>query len=301
MSNSIRIMTFNTYLLHVPPISIGSLTQNARINAMLKDKIFDGVDVVILQEVFNYSSEKKLLSGMYNQGFIYQTPIAAQYNETVNLSCNANHCWNAKKGRWDIIQQVNSGIAIVSRYPIVFKEYQLFNDAGCGADRFSARGGVRAVIDVNNQLVNIIDTHMQSDNNLCIISHPADHRQTQLKQLIDWAINTSSDDQAIVFGGDFNIDYGSDEYRQALDIIGWGEPNNFKPQPSWDFATNNIIREAAPNERHRWHLDYIFAKNVASIETQTWNIKSETGYAYNNKLFFDYSDHYPVVADITLR
>lgn len=301
MSNTIKVMTLNTYLLHIPFFSISALTQDKRINAMIKDNIFEDIDIVIFQEVFNYDSEKKLLSGMRELGFFYHTPVAAQYNESILSYCDSNHCWNAKKGGWDVIQQVNSGITIASRHPIIYREYQLFEDAGCGADRFSARGGVRAVIDINGKVVSVFGTHMQSDDSFCIMSHPSSHRKSQLAQLVNWAEQSTSDEhQAIILGGDLNIDYGSDEYKQALKIIGWREPENFNPQPSWDFATNNIIREASPDERHRWHLDYIFAKNVVSINEQTRVIKTKQGYDYNNKLFFDYSDHYPVVAEIEL-
>lgn len=40
MPNKIKVMTFNTYLLHVPLFSIGASTRNTRINAMIRDNIF---------------------------------------------------------------------------------------------------------------------------------------------------------------------------------------------------------------------------------------------------------------------
>ncbi|MGI3428955.1 sphingomyelin phosphodiesterase [Providencia stuartii] len=301
MPHKIKVMTFNTYLLHIPFFSIGASTQDVRINAMIKDNIFYDVDIVILQEVFNTHSAQKLFSGMRSLGFFYHTPVAAQYNESVLSYCDSNHCWNAKKGEWDMVQQVNSGIAIVSHYPIVYREYQLFDDAGCGADRFSAKGGVRAVIEIEGKMLQVIGTHLQSDDNFCLMTSPSSHRKAQLTQLINWAETSITEDRQItILGGDLNINYGSEEYEQALDIIGWGEPHHFNPRPSWDFSTNNVIREAYPDTRQSWHLDYIFAKNMRSIKQQTRVIKSKIGYNYNNKVFFDYSDHYPVVAEIEL-
>lgn len=69
MPHKIKVMTFNTYLLHIPFFSIGASTQDARINAMIKDNIFYDVDIVILQEVFNTHSAQKLFSGMRSLGF----------------------------------------------------------------------------------------------------------------------------------------------------------------------------------------------------------------------------------------
>ncbi|MCR4178732.1 sphingomyelin phosphodiesterase [Providencia vermicola] len=302
MPNKIKVMTFNTYLLHVPLFSIGASTRNTRINAMIRDNIFSDVDIVIFQEVFSQDSEKKLFSGMRELGVIYHTPVAAQYNESILAYCDSNNCWNNKKGTWDIIQQVNSGIAIASRYPIIYREYHLFDDSGCGADRFSAKGGVRAVIDFKGSKVNVIGTHMQSDDHYCIMTTPSDHRKTQLNQLINWANSIASEENlAVVLGGDLNINYTQREYIQALDIIGWGEPEYVSSTPSWDVTSNDIIKAAHPDEKESWHLDYIFAKNVASIKEQTRQVKMKTAYYYNNNnAYYDYSDHYPVVAEIEL-
>ncbi|MEX9757089.1 hypothetical protein AB7W88_11650 [Providencia vermicola] len=85
-----------------------------------------------------------------------------------------------------------------------------------------------------------------------------------------------------------------------MDIIGWGEPEYVSSTPSWDVTSNDIIKAAHPDEKESWHLDYIFAKNVASIKEQTRQVKMKTAYYYNNNAYYDYSDHYPVVAEIEL-
>ncbi|MEX5993192.1 hypothetical protein [Providencia vermicola] len=118
MPNKIKVMTFNTYLLHVPLFSIGASTRNTRINAMIRDNIFSDVDIVIFQEVFSQDSEKKLFSGMRELGVIYHTPVAAQYNESILAYCDSNNCWNNKKGTWDIISKLTQVSLLLPVIPL---------------------------------------------------------------------------------------------------------------------------------------------------------------------------------------
>lgn len=61
-----------------------------------------------------------------------------------------------------------------------------------------------------------------------------------------------------------------------------------------------MIRESLKNEIWYLYLDYIVAKNIVFIKVQTRLVKMINGYIDNNKVFFDYSDHSPVVAEIEL-
>ncbi|EKT65149.1 hypothetical protein [Providencia burhodogranariea] len=40
------------------------------------------------------------------------------------------------------------------------------------------------------------------------------------------------------------MDMSTVEHKRTIEAIGWGEPEYINTHPSWDIATNNIIRES---------------------------------------------------------
>lgn len=96
---------------------------------------------------------------------------------------------------------VDSGLLIVSRYPIV--KSQLFPyDSGAGFDKFSEKGVLYAKIKINDHFINVFNTHTQAGNSL----EETTIRWKQIRTLIKIINKTVTNNETIIFGGDFNID-----------------------------------------------------------------------------------------------
>lgn len=96
---------------------------------------------------------------------------------------------------------VDSGLLIVSRYPIVKSQLFPYNSS-TGFDKFSEKGVLYAKIKINDYFINVFNTHTQAGNSLeeTII------RWKQIRSMIKIINNIVTNSETIIFGGDFNID-----------------------------------------------------------------------------------------------
>jgi serine/threonine protein kinase/endonuclease/exonuclease/phosphatase family metal-dependent hydrolase len=139
---SIRILSFNIFL-RPPGIKNHDSDYKSMRLAYFCEKVIHSYDIICLQEFFAYgtSRQTKFLSYAKNAGFEY------------SLTLNSKNLINTS---------IDSGLVIISRYPIIKSERLTFK-RGIKTDRFYSKGALYAKILCSpNREINVFNTHLQS-------------------------------------------------------------------------------------------------------------------------------------------
>lgn len=298
----VKMMTFNTFLLAQPPGSVGSSTIGDRVDVMLQGKLFNDLDVIVLNEAFTLYDTDRLLDGLSDQGYRSQTPVLSRAKTPVDKACDSNQCWNAKKNNWSPLQVENGGVAIVTRHKILQREEMIFHNKGCGFDAVAAKGAVYAKIALNNsdEIIHVFGTHTQAVDGLCRSGSDAWYRIAQFQEIRNWVLEKKIPaDERVFIAGDLNVNKGTDEYRQMLQHLHVVEPQYEGATTTWDPQTNKLTGWSWPGSKGEY-LDYVlsFKDNAdAGITLRALQPSSSPMFfSYDSANFAEYSDHYPVVA-----
>ena len=161
---------------------------------------------------------------------------------------------------------VNSGLVIMSQYPILSHEFTAFDKTNLFTmDVLSNKGFLSAEIQLPDKRIRVINTHLQSSD-----YSPYDPIvKEQLAQILTY---TQSLDVPYVLGGDFNIDY---KELQHPHIIAPLEPTIFS-----NLKTAKTSSSAQPGYTP-FTFDYFFVNGL----TPTQEAKTYTS---------SFSDHNPV-------
>jgi len=313
----IKVLTHNVFLLSAAKGLYAVPGLKERANHIKEASYIKGYDVVILNELFEYNkgnqSAKLLLQGLSSE-YPYQTPVIGE-NAPKTANCSDNACWNqttSEVPQGSPINQLdlNGGVAIVSRWPIEQKVQYIFNEGGCGADSGANKGFAYVQINKNGVKFHIIATHTQAVDSLCLGADKG-ARANQFREIRQWIDKKgiSLSQEILLIGGDLNIDKGSTEYRQMLEILKVAEPAYDGHTATWDPKTNDLVAfdhgKAAPE-----HLDYILVEKshpqspnfINLVMTpnlpfpQTWRgeytrVLKQASFSRESD---EYSDHYPV-------
>ncbi|MFD5102641.1 sphingomyelin phosphodiesterase [Streptomyces albidochromogenes] len=288
---SLRVLSYNAFLFskNLYP----NWGQDHRAKAIPAAPFFRGNDVVVLQEAFDNGASDALKSN-----------AAAQYPHQTPVMGRSRTGWDATGGSYSATTPEDGGVAILSKWPVVRKEQYVYKDA-CGADWYSNKGFVYAVLDVNGTRVHVVGTHAQSTDPGCGADEAAQMRSRQFRAIDAFldGKNIPASEQVIV-AGDFNVDSHSPEYATMLADGGLtgGDARTGHPY-SFDTADNSIASERYPDDP-REDLDYVlhraghvkpagWTNEVIKEQSAPWTVSSwGKRYTYTNL-----SDHYPVVAD----
>ena len=147
-SPRLKVLSYNVFLMskNLYP----NWGQDHRAQAIADADFFRGNDVVVLQEAFDNSSSEALKSRAAAQ-YPYQTPVMGR----------SRSGWDATGGAYSATTPEDGGVTLLSKWPVLRKEQYVYKDA-CGADYFSNKGFVYAVLDVNGTQVHVVGTHAQS-------------------------------------------------------------------------------------------------------------------------------------------
>lgn len=289
----LKVLTYNTFLMskNLYP----NWGQDHRAAAIPAASFFQGNDVVVLQEAFDNSASDALKANAAAQ-YPYQTPVVGR----------SRSGWDATGGSYSSTTPEDGGVTLLSKWPVVRKEQYVYKDA-CGADWYSNKGFVYAVLDVNGTKVHVVGTHAQSTDPGCSAGEAAQMRSRQFKAVDAFldAKNIPANEEVIV-AGDMNVDSRTPEYATMLadaDLAGadarTGHPYSF------DTALNSIAHDRYPTDP-REDLDYVlyragnarpagWTNNVVPEQSAPWTVSSwGKSYTYTNL-----SDHYPVTAYAT--
>jgi len=139
---SIRVLSFNIFL-RPPGIKNHDSDHKAMRLAYFCERVIHSYDIICLQEFFAYGSSRqsKFLAYAKNAGFEYSLTLSSK--NLINTS-------------------VDSGLVIISRYPIIKSERLTFK-RGIKTDRFYSKGALYArILCSPNKEINVFNTHLQS-------------------------------------------------------------------------------------------------------------------------------------------
>lgn len=284
------VLTYNAFLFskNLYP----NWGQDHRAKAIPAASFFQGHDVVVIQEAFDNSASDALKSN-----------AAAQYPHQTPVMGRSRSGWDATGGSYSATTPEDGGVAVLSKWPIVRKEQYVYKDA-CGADWWSNKGFVYAVLSVNGTKVHVVGTHAQSTDPGCEAGEAAQMRSRQFRAVDAFldAKNIPAGEQVLV-AGDFNVDSHTPEYATMLADGGLVGADSRTGHPySFDTRDNSIASERYPDDP-REDLDYVlhrqgharpagWTNDVVKEQSEPWTVTSwGTSYTYTNL-----SDHYPVVA-----
>ncbi|MER6614317.1 sphingomyelin phosphodiesterase [Streptomyces xantholiticus] len=287
---NLKVLTYNAFLfsrsLHP------NWGQDHRAAAIPAAPFFQGNDVVVLQEAFDNSSSDALMQRAAGQ-YPYRTPVMGR----------SKNGWDATGGSYSSTTPEDGGVAVLSKWPIVRKEQYVYKDA-CGADWWSNKGFVYAVLDVNGTRVHVVGTHAQSTDPGCDAGEAAEMRSRQFRAMDAFldGKNIPATEQVVV-AGDFNVDSRTPEYASMLADGGLAGADTRTGHPySFDTEENSIAAERYPDDP-REDLDFVlhraghakpsgWTNEVIKEQSAPWSVSSwGTTYTYTNL-----SDHYPVIA-----
>ncbi|MCX4820662.1 sphingomyelin phosphodiesterase [Streptomyces sp. NBC_01142] len=287
---SLKVLTYNAFLFSKSLYP--NWGQDHRAAAIPATSFFKGNDVVVVQEAFDNSSSDALKGNAAAQ-YPYQTPVMGRSKDG----------WDATGGSYSATTPEDGGVTVLSKWPIVRKEQYVYKDA-CGADWWSNKGFVYAVLNVNGARVHVVGTHAQSTDPGCGAGEAAQMRSRQFKAMDAFldGKNIPASEQVVV-AGDFNVDSRTPEYATMLTDAGLAGADARTGHPySFDTEQNSIAAERYPDDA-REDLDYVlhragharpagWTNEVIKEQSAPWTVSSwGTKYTYTNL-----SDHYPVIA-----
>ncbi|MEU0371216.1 sphingomyelin phosphodiesterase [Streptomyces sp. NPDC006283] len=286
----LKVLTYNAFLFSKSLYP--NWGQDHRAAAIPAAGFFRGNDVVVLQEAFDNSSSEALIRNAAPQ-YPYRTPVMGRSKDG----------WDATGGSYSATTPEDGGVAVLSKWPIVRKEQYVYKDA-CGADWWSNKGFVYAVLDVNGTKVHVVGTHAQSTDPGCDAGEAAEMRGRQFRAMDAFldAKKIPASEQVLV-AGDFNVDSRTPEYASMLADGGLvGSDARTGHAYSFDTEDNSIAADRYPDDA-REDLDYVlhraghsrpagWTNEVIKEQSAPWSVSSwGTTYTYTNL-----SDHYPVIA-----
>lgn len=179
------------------------------------------------------------------------------------------------RGRWGFLP-LNGGISIYSKYPIKKYKWIIFKDS-MGEDTFGNKGVLYAQISINNKLIDVFGTHLQSEAKWNICKSKVEIQKKQLAQIKECVQNNRSIDSiGNIVMGDFNISSKSEMKNNLFDM----------------FYSNTTLDQniEEPTVKSGRKLDYIFITPM--------NLNSSK--IYESVYEVTFSDHYPltIIAEI---
>ncbi|MFF9838139.1 sphingomyelin phosphodiesterase [Streptomyces sp. NPDC013740] len=289
----LKVLTYNTFLFS--KTLYPNWGQDHRAAAIPAASFFQGNDVVVLQEAFDNSASDALKANAAAQ-YPYQTPVVGR----------SKTGWDATGGAYSATTPEDGGVTLLSKWPVVRKEQYVYKDA-CGADWYSNKGFVYAVLDVNGTKVHVVGTHAQSTDPGCSAGEAAQMRSRQFRT-IDAFLDGKDipANEEVIVAGDMNVDSHTPEYATMLadaDLVGADARTGHAY--SFDTQLNSIANYRYPTDP-REDLDYVlyragnarpagWTNNVVLEQSAPWTVTSwGKSYTYTNL-----SDHYPVTAYAT--
>ena len=201
------------------------------------------LDCLLIQEIFNESSEKILDKRMADMDILYRSKKVA------NSPFLSGLCF--KK----IIE--DGGVKIYSKHPIVKEDHLIFESKE-GINAIAGKGCGYAKIKKDNTMFHVFNTHLQAGGT-------AKTRINQLKEIGLFILKQEiPDTELIILGGDFNMD-NIPELEKILEMKNVRlDMDTFNPEK------NQIQKRASPEKADdefpdRRLIDHIFIKNYQNI------------------------------------
>lgn len=289
-TETLSVMSYNVYQL---PSIMPQYKSKERASELLKYITNLGgntPDVLVVEEGFNARFGDEFLAKI-KATYPYATPLLGLYCNAYGGTALYPNTWDGYFGKCgNSILNVNGGILIFSKFPILKKYQYVFQTQINSAEGLSNRGAVYAVIQKNNKKYHVFGTHTASEQP----NYPG--RATREKQFTEirnfknyFNIPTT---EPVIYAGDMNVEYTlTDEYLKMKSLL--NGVNNYLFNPLLDrgtYSNQNTVVQYQGFKGYNDTLDYIFLANehkqpVTISPTQRFTAKYFGG---------DISDHDPV-------
>jgi len=226
----ISIVTLNAFNSIPEPFRYNGLTSRAQHFAdAFYHSLGENIDIICLQEFM--WKRKEILEGFIHHPFV--TPIMRSSLFTSNA------------------RLVQSGLCILSKFPILKANATIFNGPSYHVERLCAKGAICVQVEVpslgGSQKVRIVNTHL----NAWTGDKANRARNYQINHLATWIQNLDIDyEEPIFYAGDYNIDVyeHSDLMNQIMTILQAKYVLPLKTSFSFDPAHNPLVGLDAPDE-----------------------------------------------------
>ena len=181
--------------------------------------------------------------------------------------------------RRHFLKLVNSGLAILSRYPIEEVKAEYFEDEGSLENRFGSKGVLMARIRINGSVLDFYTTHLAAGSP----GVSGEAREDELRQIAGFIRRNSPSGNAVIINGDFNLTLRSKQK----------ELRNFLAQT----GLSNPAKEL--NCEKKTFIDHIFYRSGSTLKLKprTWKLlKQEFTVSGKGPL----SDHHPLLVEFDL-
>ena len=264
-TDSIKVLSWNVFLR--PGILNDGQTKRAdSIAAYLNAS---GADVLILQEVFHRRARKKLVKA-----------LSTDYSHFTKIG---------PVSFWG----VSSGVMIASKGSILSTKHLSFKK-GTGADKMAKKGGVAATITHNSSKVHIVGTHLQAGGG----KDKESIRRRQVKKLkrLSEKIKDLSD-APIIYAGDFNIPFGSDNFEFLKDTLNVACK---KPMSDVKATSNFSDSDLYPSEGKPQWIDFVLIEKGHKLKTLECYIEEPKAVYGKSDERRRLSDHNPIINVISI-
>lgn len=219
-SVEVSVLIYNIYGLPWPILS-GRREQIEQIGKIFGEMRQGGTepDIVLLQEAFTMKSQSIVKYGGYPNvvGGPKTKDKAPKLSEDVNPDFLAGRSfWKGEKmGKW-----LNSGLAILSNFPILEKHTRPFKRRECaGFDCMSNKGILVAFIQIPGvpEPIAIFNTHMNSGIATSGVSteRSLTAHNLQMQEIRDFINSFPNEGGALLYGGDFNMKQDRDRLNEV--------------------------------------------------------------------------------------
>lgn len=178
------------------------------------------------------------------------------------------------------LKPVNSGLAILSRFPIEKAQAEYFTDEGSLENRLGSKGVLLARIRINGTFLDFYTTHLAAGSPK--VSGQA--RVNELKQIAAFIDRHSPRENAVIINGDFNLILRSKE----------NELRNFLKQTGLSNPSADL------NCEKKTFIDHIFYRSgeKLKLKPRSWKLlKKEFTIQDKGTL----SDHHPLLVEFDLQ
>ena len=198
-------------------------------------------DIVLIQEMFSPAAVRAVRETSYPN--LVSGPSRTDRKQLPKAPrMPGSYLW--KKGELGF-HLAGSGLAILSRYPIVSTRSEPYGRRCAGLDCLSNKGALHARIAIPQvpETIDLFDTHMNSQgaSRVPLQRHAAAH-QRQVSELADFIQTESLPDTPTILGGDFNMRRSELRYQrfagtQRLTLVHRyciEKPDSCDVRASWD-------------------------------------------------------------------
>jgi len=293
----LRLLTFN--VLQIPLVSASPSGRRRAARAAELVRVISP-DVIVLNEAFGLSAAGWLVSRLTRQGYHTSPQVGA---------FRGRRGWDGPKDSASLVRGVvGGGVRVLSRYPFRWRGQHVYRAFQPNTqDAFCAKGTALVELDTPDCRLWLAATHLQADEPPTPLSATREVRLKQLKELRDFVARTAPPTAPVLLAGDLNVEYYAANSRgvpgrpgpdlaDAAEVVGGRlEPDGGIHEYTFDGGSNRLVARSQPDYRNV--LDYVGSINENGRRPVPHITTSTVAFGHGQPA----SDHYPVLANVTLE